>query len=278
MKKYYFTSGLPRCGNTLISSILNQNPNIFATGLSCLPEVFYRLLTIAEDDIAFNTSPCPENLQNVFVNLFDTFYKNKKEDIIIDRSNWITPFNYPVLHEYCPNDVKILILVRPMVEVIKSYLKVCQNSPLFYINQQYNQIDKSTLYKSELETKVDLILQKEHEVDRNLYSIKWLVDNDYAENVRILDYNDLIDNPKESINFLYEWYDIPKYNHDFKNLKQVSEYGVRYTDNEYLQADLHTIRTNGIEKLDNDIELPDHLVKLCESLNVWEGKIKRLGD
>ena len=279
MKKFYFTGGLPRSGNTLLCSILNQNPNVYATGMSCLPEVFLRLLKIAEDDIAYQTSPCPENLQNVFVNLFETFYGHRDEEVIIERSSWTTPFNYQVLDQYCPNDVKILILVRPVVDVIKSYLKICEKSPLFYINQQYNFIDESTLYKSEIETKVDLILQKEGEVDRNLYSMKWLIDNNYTDSVRVLDYDTFISDPKKYIKHLYEWYDIPKYDHTYEDLNQVGVYGVPYRDNEYLRADgVHTIRTDKIEKIKNDIELPSHVIDFCNSLNVWEGKIKHLGD
>ena len=43
MKKYFFLAGLPRCGNTLFSSILNQNPNIKVTANSLLPEIFLAL-------------------------------------------------------------------------------------------------------------------------------------------------------------------------------------------------------------------------------------------
>tara|TARA_Y100001938_G_C8073852_1_gene424742 strand:- start:43 stop:882 length:840 start_codon:yes stop_codon:yes gene_type:complete len=279
MKKFYFTGGLPRAGNTLLCSILNQNSKVYATGMSCLPEVFFRLLKMAEDDIAYQTSPCPESLQNIFVNLFETFYKHRDEEVIIERSSWTTPFNYQIVSEYCPNDVKILILVRPVVDIVKSYLKICERSPLFYINQQYNFIDKSTLYKSEIETKVDLILQKEGEIDRNLYSMKWLIDNEYTDNVRVLDYDTFISDPKKYIEYLYQWYDIPKYEHTYEDLNQVGDYGVFYSDDVYLKAHgVHTIRTDKIDKIENDIELPDHVVDFCNSLNVWEGNIKHLGD
>ena len=109
MKKFYFTGGLPRAGNTLLCSILNQNPNVYATGMSCLPEVFLRLLKIAEDDIAYQTSPCPENLQNVFVNLFETFYGHRDEEVIIERSSWTTPFNYQVLNAPTKNKMVFCI-------------------------------------------------------------------------------------------------------------------------------------------------------------------------
>ena len=39
MKTIYFLCGLPRCGNTLLSSILNQNPNVTATQKSIVTDV-----------------------------------------------------------------------------------------------------------------------------------------------------------------------------------------------------------------------------------------------
>ena len=34
MKKFYFLTGLPRTGNTLFSSIINQNPDVVVTAYS----------------------------------------------------------------------------------------------------------------------------------------------------------------------------------------------------------------------------------------------------
>jgi hypothetical protein len=43
VKQYFFISGLPRSGNTLLASILNENENILATGQSIFPSIFYDL-------------------------------------------------------------------------------------------------------------------------------------------------------------------------------------------------------------------------------------------
>ena len=43
MKKYFYFTGLPRAGNTLLSAILNQNPSIYATGHSFLPDLFFAI-------------------------------------------------------------------------------------------------------------------------------------------------------------------------------------------------------------------------------------------
>ena len=43
MKKIYFLCGLPRAGNTLLGSIVNQNKNIKITANSIVPDILYYL-------------------------------------------------------------------------------------------------------------------------------------------------------------------------------------------------------------------------------------------
>ena len=276
MKKFSFISGFPRCGNTLLASILNQNYNIHVSGMSSIPEIFLKIVQMTRESQVYLTSPSPENLDSLLKNIFQSYHQHRNENFILERGNWITPFTFPILNEYCPNEVKIVILVRPIKDIVKSYLNLCKNFPEFHINQEYLRMDKTTLYKSEFEEKIDLILKKEGYIDIILYSLKWLIDNDHIKNVRILNYDDLVENPKDSIDALYNFFDIPKYNHDFYKLKQVSEYGVTFNDLNYLKADLHTIRTNEISKIEHNINLPNHIIEKCDSLEFWKGKIMTL--
>lgn len=276
MKKFYTVCGFPRSGNTLLTSILNQNPDIHFTGISSLPDIFYRLILMTGDSDPYLTSPSQENFNSLFENIFESYYAHRKEKYIIERSTWITPYSFPLYDDYCPNDIRVVILVRSLKDIVKSYLNICKNSPGFYINQDYLKIDSTTLYKSELEEKVDIIFKKEGSIDRNLYSIKWLIDNGCLENIKILDYDDLVNDPQKCIRSLYHFYDIPEYIHNFNDMKQVIEYGISYEDMTYLKADLHTIRTNEINKIDHDIELPQHIIDKCDSLEIWKGKIKSL--
>ena len=41
MQKFFFLNGLPRAGNTLFASIMNQNPDINTTGNSLIPTLMY---------------------------------------------------------------------------------------------------------------------------------------------------------------------------------------------------------------------------------------------
>ena len=42
-KKYFYFTGLPRAGNTLLSAMLNENPDVYATGHSFLPDLLFAM-------------------------------------------------------------------------------------------------------------------------------------------------------------------------------------------------------------------------------------------
>lgn len=161
MKEYYFLSGLPRSGNTLLSTILNENKNIHATGRSFLPDLLFAMKNKENNSEFFKNYHCPNNLKNIYKNIFPNYYQNYNVKYIIERGDWITPFNINLLKQVVPNKIKIVILIRDVLEIIKSFLKLCKNYPEFYINKQYNFLDHTTLFTDEIETKVDLIMAKD---------------------------------------------------------------------------------------------------------------------
>ena len=43
MKSYYFLLGMPRSGNTLLGSIINQNPEVSVTANTILTDIIYQI-------------------------------------------------------------------------------------------------------------------------------------------------------------------------------------------------------------------------------------------
>ena len=91
--------GFPRAGNTLLTSILNQNDNIFATGLSSIPEIFESLQRITHESLPYRSCPSLNNFYNLSYDIFTSYYKDRKEDYIIERGTWTNPFNYLTLED-----------------------------------------------------------------------------------------------------------------------------------------------------------------------------------
>lgn len=267
MKKIYFTTGLPRSGNTLFASILNQNPNITATGHSATPDIF-AAINQAESKKIFSYWKDQNAINNVYSSIFHSFYKDYKTPYVIERADWISPFNMSMLYRYTPNEIKIVILVRDILDIIKSFLVLCQNNPNFFINQIYNDLNPDTLYLPELEEKADIIMSKEGFINFILLSINFLNNNNLLHLCHFVEYNDLIENPKEVFDKVYDFYGIDRFSHNFESLQQLSVNGIIYDDT-LLGAPMHELRTSGITKKEHNIVLPDKVISKYSGLEQW---------
>ena len=152
-KKYFFLAGLPRSGNTLLSSILNQNPEINVSANSFLCDVFAHGTSLQYTDI-YQNFPDENSLNDYLSSIFDSYYKNWNGKYIIDRGPWGTPQNLDYLKNFLNNKIKIVVPVRDIVDIIASFIR---KNPLFIQKQYEYEINNRWRfpgsYKSELEIK-----------------------------------------------------------------------------------------------------------------------------
>jgi sulfotransferase len=261
-KKIFFLSGFPRAGNTILASILNQNEDIYATGRSVTPDIFLQLNKIKETATNFKYYPNNQiGLNNVYANIFNNFYLNVNKKYIIERGDWVTPYNYLSLKEWFEEKPKIIVLVRDIIDIIKSYLSLCSKHPDFHINLIYNSLDKTTLYKSDLETKIEIITNYDGIINRIIYGINWLKKEGYDKDLLFINYDDIIDNPNQTLKKIYSYLEIPFYKHKFSNFKHLN-----YNDS-FLDAPMHDIRTDKLSKMDNKVKIPKSIIKKYEDIN-----------
>src|SRR6056300_1249082 len=97
-KQISFLSGIFRCGNTLLRSILNQNPNLFVSPNSFIPEIILILHRVKEThqfkdwkhiDVDVKHPNNEEYYNSVIKNVFNNYYSNFKEKYIIDQGRWV---------------------------------------------------------------------------------------------------------------------------------------------------------------------------------------------
>ena len=116
-KKYYFLAGLPRAGNTVLSSILNQNSRVQVSANSFVSNIFFNILNQA-DSLAYQNFPDSQSLMDCVSTVFQSYYKSWKGRTIIDRGPWGTDDNLRVLEQYCPNELKFICPVRDVNKVL----------------------------------------------------------------------------------------------------------------------------------------------------------------
>ena len=165
MNNIYFLCSLPRAGNTLLGSIVNQSQHVKVTANTILTDVIYQLQLVKEYEI-YKNFPNEKSLDNIIKNVFNNYYENWKVDNIIDRGAWGTPYNLQALKNIIKKP-KFIILYRPILECLASFIKI--EKPL------------------NIELRCNQILDKEDIIGKSLWSIKNIIEN--KEDHIVINYN-----------------------------------------------------------------------------------------
>jgi len=259
LKQYYFLVGLPRSGNTLLSSLLNQNPKISVTANSIVPDILWNLHCERENSLTFKNFPDHRSYDDLMSSIFDSYYKNWNSDIIIDRSNWGSPNNLKLLEKYCPNKPKFILLVRDILEVLASFIKWSKENKPNFIDNETNNVP--------VEIQCDFLMRPDLQIVQEYTAIHNLYKNN---NALLITYQQLVDHPKETIDKIYGFLGIDQYEHKFKNIGQLNTNNVFYND-DVVGKNLHYVKSK-ISKTDYNIKeyLPKSVIDKYGSLDFWK--------
>jgi hypothetical protein len=244
-KNIFFFIGLPRAGNTLLSSLINQSKELTLTANSITPDILFAIEEVKKRFI-YKNFPDERSVNNVLKNALFSYYKEWKTDNILDRGPWGTPENLNIIYKIYSNP-KFVVLYRPIKECVASFVR--KNDP----------VDK--------EKYVDYLLNdREHVLSKNLLSIHNLLKNKIP--FYLLTYDDLINNTKKTLNNLFEYLNLETPKIDLNKLEQLNINNVIYENDN----DMHKIRTNEIKKIKYDVlnYLSIDLINLCQQ---YEPKI-----
>ena len=232
MKNIYFLCGLPRCGNTLLASILNQNPNISVTANSITADILYNLEQLKENT-NFKNFPNHQSLDNLIEGSLELYFKDYESNYIIDRSPWGTPKNIELIKKYITPNPKFIILERPFIEILSSLARVK--------NWNKKDLEDSCFYE-----------MTEGITATYAYAIHNIIksDSDYIK----INYEDLTINPEKNIKRIYEFLNISTYNHRYVNLDQFSINSIKYDDT-VLDGMYHDVKEDKVEKNNYDLNM-----------------------
>ena len=229
-KQLFFLVALPRSGNTLFTSIINQNPEIACTPNSITLEIMKDLFLLKDTDV-FQNYPDHKSLNNVLDSVYDSYYKDWPQPIIIDRGPVITPGNFKLMQKHFKRPFKCIVLLRDLIDVLASYMKWYTENPDSFINKFGLQTD---------EEKLMMIMNKEGAVAKELEAIK--NSYNYKDICHYIKYDDMVANPEKTFIDLYQFLGIKPFKHSFQDLKQVEVNGMKYDDT-IVGKNMHNIRS-----------------------------------
>lgn len=241
-KKFFFLTGIMRCGNTVLTSLINQNPNLCISPNSIVPEIIFRLYNLKNDPI-FDEQKDHTSFDSVTKSVLDNYYKEWTQEYIIERGPWGTPFNYEALKElgYLPS--KFICLVRPIKEIIASFIKIVKPA------------------KPEMVNFCDYLMHEGGPIGKSILALNHLAEKE-KDNLHIIQYHDLCKDPEKTLKKIYGFLELEYYkDHKFKNLKQV----------DFSKGEQTKIRTDkvALKKYDYNLWIPKESLKKYENASIF---------
>lgn len=246
MNKFIALSGLPRCGSTLLSSILSQNNNIHAEGNSAVCQLMWdaqcSVLGTANQQLI--ASDRLDTGIELIKNIPNIYYKDITASTVIDKCrSWTLPDNMNMLYKYVDSKPKIIVLERPIIDIVKSFV---------YLRKENN-------WQSNLEE--GLLDDWSEPIVRSLNGVKWAKENNKGEFL-FIQYDDLLHNTNSTINKIYEFCELGSFEHDFNNIVN------KHPENDEVYGMLgqHDVRPT-ISKRNIDVKLSSSIIKKCKQLD-----------
>jgi hypothetical protein len=217
--KHYFLAGFYRSGNTVLSALLNQHPEIYSSPLSPVCDYLWEL--------HLTSLNCENNLridnkfltQDLLSSLIKTYHKNVKKPIVIDREkNWSSPANLSLILEYITKDPKIILTVRPLTEILTSYISIAKDETLMQMKNSGWVFKK---WLTDEDNICDFLMRPEGQIDKNMWAYNSMMNPEYKKFFHLVEYNDLVNFPQKTMNDLYNFLEVDPFKNDFKNIKKI---------------------------------------------------------
>jgi len=263
MKTLIPLTGTPRSGSTLLMHILNQNPDFTIGPDSSLSPLLNHIRSYVQDTIQSEQLPhkifnesilkfCASGAESWLNKLCPTNY-------FIDKSRyWI--YQYHFMFKVFPN-IKMILNIRDLRGIVNSIEKIHENSLCVNFQNYYDGFDKDFL-QQRVDTTLNLWFIKEA-----LVSLKELIEvtPKCRENILIFRYENLLQDPQESMNRIYDFLDIPRFQHDFDNIDS----NITHFDNMYQPYGDHVIK-NKLENHNIDLSyLPQNFCDYIVESYKW---------
>ena len=258
-KQLFFLMGMPRSGNTLFASIMNQKPELLVTANSITLEIMKELYLLKEEEV-FQNFPDHKSLNNIIDVVYDLYYKDWPQKIIIDRGPVLTtgnPGNFELMKIHYKRPFKCIVLLRDLMDVLASYMKWYTENPDAFPNRLNLKND---------EEKLRYLMQNDGGIAKELNAIENAFK--HSDMCHFVKYDDLTTDPEKEIKKIYTFLEEPYFNHRFIDLDQIKINGLEYNDG-IVGKNMHTIKRNEIKK-----EYNSYLEKIPKRIKEKYGHIR----
>lgn len=231
-KTIHFISGLPRSGSTLMANLLKQNPQIHGEAVSSLASIIGSINASWNNIEANQEYENPQAKKGVLSSVFQGYYNHIDKPIILDKDRGWIPLIAQV-ESILDKQVKIIVCVRNPAEILSSFEKMRKENPLFF-----TRVDASLKEGSSIASRAYYYAGPDGAMGMAHRNLKDAVTMGYLDRLLFVDYNRFCNSPKSQTKRIYEFLELPLYEHNFENIAQIE----KYNDNAIGLPNLHKIK------------------------------------
>lgn len=224
MKTLHYAIGLPRSGSTLLMNILQQNPSIF-TSSTCPTPYLLESANLASNNvsefIAMEQDAMNASLTNFIKYGMEGWFSTLSDKpIIFSKSRvWGKYLNF-LFH--CYKEPKFIVCVRDLREIICSFEKLSYK----YTNWNIGTLEQP-FHLLPLEKRIELWCT---DTSGNLgfplkimpHVVEWAQKR--PNNFFLFKFEEFNERPLDIIKQVYNWLELPHFNHDLDNIPQAQQY------------------------------------------------------
>jgi sulfotransferase len=263
MKRFYFLSGLPRSGSTLLSALFNQNSEIHAsTNSPLLDTIHYTEEYLLYQSEQYKAHPKPAAAHKVLSSIAPNYYFDTPQNIIIDKSRgWVNQIQH--ITDYITPNPKIICPVRNIQDIMVSFL--C----LIHKNTKTSFIDEG-LIRNGIEitndNRCDYLMSSQGIIGMSYNALYESFKKGHQDKILLVEYDDLVRNPQKELNKIYDFLEEKRFSHSFENVKPKFD----ENDEVYQLDSMHSVRDN-VEKIhrDNEKYLSKYIINKYKHMEFW---------
>ena len=256
MKEFFFISGLPRSGSTLLSGILRQNPDFYAdisSPMQGLVASIINVITGSENNHLIDE----DRRKQILRDTFEAYYKTVDGPVVFDTSRGWTA-KTALLKDLFPQ-TKIICCVRDLFWILDSFERITAKNSL------YGAALTDDEARQTVTTRCDAMMdvKKEGQVVKPYYFLEeGLLLNPGM--IFLMEYEGLCKDPEGTMRKIYDFIGKPYFDHDFDNV----EYENEVYDKALNMKSLHTVRRK-VEWIERPSILPKSIWNKYAGKEFW---------
>jgi len=243
MKKFFFISGMPRSGSTLLANILAQNSRFHTTQTSGCLDVLFGVRNNWDKLVEHKSHPNPETLKRVLKSVLFSYYDDVEKPVIFDKSRgWIA--HLEMIEDILGYSPKILVPVRPIANILSSFEKLYRETAK--VRQppgeaenyfQFQTVDGRCQFWSRPESPVGLAYNR----------VLDCIQRGHKNKLYFVSFNSLTSDPHNELSEIYNFLEEEHYSHNFDYVEQVTQ----EDDSVHGFVNLHKIKSR-VQPVKND--------------------------